>query len=69
MVVAVVLGKGFLENRTPEGTILAQTSNLRGKCSISLVIKRKVIVDDDRVRYTKGVKIHGIDAVGVHFSV
>ena len=65
----MVLGKGFLENRTPEGTILALTSSLRGKCSTTIVPKRKVIVDDDRVRYTKGIEIHAIDAVGAHFTV
>ena len=32
-------------------------------------MKGKVIVDDDRVRDTKGVEIHTVDAVGVHFIV
>ena len=52
-IVAVVLGKGFLENRTPERTIRRNSSQLSVKSSIpGVIIERKDIVDDDGVRYT-----------------
>ena len=66
--VAMVLGKGFLENRTPERTIRTNLSQLSGMSSI-LVRERKEIVDDDGVRDTHGVEVYGIDTVSARFCV
>ena len=69
-IVAVVLGKGFLENRTPERAILTNSSQSGGGfTSIAKVRDRKEIVDDDGVRDTKGVEVYGIDTVSARFCV
>lgn len=65
----MVLSKGFLENRTPEGTIPALTSRLSDEFAISVVRERKEIIDDDRVGDTKGVEVYAINAVGVDVTV
>jgi len=63
-VVAVVLGKGLLEHHTPDCAIVAEQSQPRVQLSSILIRSEgQVIVDYDRVRDTKAVKIHTVDAV------
>ena len=62
-VVAVVLGKGLLEHHTPDCAIFADHSRPSAQISSFSLSKGQVIVDYDRVRDTKGVKIHAVDAV------
>ena len=70
-VVAVVLGKGLLKNYTPNGAIRPRFGCVRGVCSVASFINGHVVVDNDRVRDTKGVEIHTVDAIGAQlvFSV
>lgn len=66
VVVAVVLGEGLLENRSPNGII---ETDFRENSIVSAVIilHWNVVVDDHSVRNTKGPEVHSVDAIRAHF--
>ena len=64
--VAVVLGKGLLENSTPEGSILAHFGRVSFPPSLAIGSHRQVIVNNDRVFDTKDEEIHAVDAIGAY---
>ena len=58
VVIAVELRESFFEDRTPDCSIC---SDLGVKGAVIFLIQRKVIVDNNCVRDTKGVKVHSVD--------
>ena len=63
LVVSVVLGEGLLEDGTPEALILRDRGK-EGSVSTAIIIKRKVVVDNDCVGQAEGVEVYSVDAVG-----
>ena len=61
-VVAVVLGKGFLEDRTVDGFVWGGAGIISGEFSTPCM-KWKVVVNNDCVGNAEGVKLYSIDAV------
>ena len=64
----MVLGEGLLEDGTPEGLILRDCGE-EGSIATSLLCKRQVVIDDDRVGQTEGEEVHSVDTVGTQFVV
>ena len=57
LVVAVVLGKGFLEDGSPDCSIRANA----GILGLAISIQGQVIIDDDCVRDAEGVEVDTVD--------
>ena len=67
-VVAMVLGKGFLEDGTIDRFIFTYQS-VQSMVIRAELFNWKIVVDNDCVRDSKGVKLHGVDAVGAQLFV
>ena len=59
LVVSVSLGEGFLSDSSPNGAILAESSENRGAASL----ERKPIIDNLGERNTESVHLDGVDTV------
>ena len=67
-VVAMVLGKGFLEDRAIDRFIFACRS-VQCMVVVARLLKWEIVVDNDSVRDAEGVELHGVDAVCAHLFV
>ena len=63
LVVAVVLGEGFLEDGSPDCSIRANA----GVLGLAICVKGQVIIDDDCVRDAEGVEVDSVDTHRVDF--
>ena len=68
LVVSVVLGEGLLDDGTPEALILRDFGK-EGSPATSPLLKRQVVIDDDRVGQTEGEEVHSVDTVGTELGV
>ena len=69
IVVAVYLGEGLFENRSPNGIIETDFGENSIVSAILVIRHWNVIVDDDSMRNTKSIEIHSVDTVRAHFVV
>jgi len=63
LVVALVLGKGFLKKRNPNGVVRAEACE-QGLNALAGFLEGKIVVNDHGVRYSEGVEVESVDAVG-----
>jgi len=63
LVVALVLGKGFLKKRNPNSFVRAEACEQGLNATIGFH-EGKIVVNDHGVRYSEGVEVESVDAVG-----
>ena len=63
LVIAMVLGKGFLEDGTIDRFIMSSLSIQSLVVAVSHLLKWEVVVDNYCVRDAEGVELYSVDAV------
>ena len=67
-VVAMVLGKGFLEDGTID-RFIPTWLGVHSMVFITPLLKWEIVIDNDCVRDTKGVELNGVDTVVAYIVV
>ena len=67
-VVAMVLGKGFLEDGTID-RFIPTWLGVQSMVFITPLLKWEIVIDNDCVRDTKGVELNGVDTVVAYIVV
>lgn len=68
-VVAMELGKGFLEYAHPHGAVLRNEVEVGAHLAIIILVVRQVVVNDYSLLRAESVEVHRVDARLVHLLV